>query len=224
LEVLNELGAGAQGEEEEDGGSALGAVGGAEGSGVEADGAVGDSEPYTEAPGVGAASLVDSVEGAEDVGEIGLRDARAVVGDFDGSKVSGSGLDAVELAGVGLTKVGDGFGDAEGDLGASVGVADGVANYIFDGAIEEVGIASDSALIVFDEGDGAGTLAGFILSVGQELTTELVERDGLEGRGVLSGFHRGEGEKLADELVELGGFALNADKVYVDLGGGIVAG
>ena len=56
---------------------------------MEADGALGDGEAYAEASGVGAAGLVDSVEGAEDVGEVGFGDAGAVVGDFDGGVVAG---------------------------------------------------------------------------------------------------------------------------------------
>jgi len=144
---------------------------------VEADGALGDGEADAEASGVGAAGLVDSVEGAEDVGEVGLGDAGAVVGDFDGCVMAG--LD-------------DGFGDAEGDFGVGVGVADGVADDVLDGAVEEVRIAADGALIFFDEGDGAVVLLRFVLGVGEELAAELVERDGLEGGGIFAGFERGE--------------------------------
>ena len=107
---------------------------------MEADGALGDGEAYAEASGVGAAGLVDAVEGAEDVGEVGVGDAGAVVGDFDGG----------DVAGVRLARGRDCFGDADGDFGVGVGVADGVADYVLDGAVEEVGIAADRALIFFD--------------------------------------------------------------------------
>ena len=127
---------------------------------MEADGALGDGEAYAEASGVGAAGLVDAVEGAEDLRELGFGDAGAVVGDFDGGE---------------MAVVCDGFGDANGDFGAGVGVADGVADDVFDGAVEEVGVGADGALVFFDEGDGAVALPGFVFGVGEELAAELVE-------------------------------------------------
>ena len=107
---------------------------------MEADGSLGDGQAYAEASGVGAAGLVDSIEGAEDVGEVGFGDAGALVGDFEGG----------EVAGVWLVGGGDGFEDADGDFGIGVGVANGVTDDVFDGAVEEVGIAADGALIFFD--------------------------------------------------------------------------
>jgi len=170
---------------------------------VEAYGALGDGEAYAEASGVGAAGLVDAVEGAEDVGEVGFGDSGALVGDFEGG----------EVAAVQLVEGRDGFEDADGDFCIGVGVANGVTDDVFDGAVEEVGIAADGALIFFDESDGAGMLLRFVLGVGKELAAELVERDRLEGGGILAGLEGREGEELADELVELGGFALDAREV-----------
>lgn len=172
-------------------------------------GAFGDGEAQAGAAGSAFASISDTVEGNEDIGELLDGYSTAVVAHANDG-----------LAGRAVSR----SEKADFHIGAFFGVADGVADDVFDGAAEDFAISGDGARFRSDDADEAVAAAGFEVGVGDDVAQERFEIYGALFHQSFATFQASETEQAADEAVQAFGFEFDAIESRNGLGIGVATG
>jgi hypothetical protein len=125
---------------------------------VQLNSALRDRETHTESTGFRAPGLIDAVERAKDILDLGLGNSRTAIANFE--------LDIACTACLG-------YAQADFNFCTGFRVSNGISDYVFNRSVEELTIPGDYALVGSEKNDVTLTLLGLWASYS---ASEIIER------------------------------------------------